>query len=89
MIAPGAASPPPGRTDTMIGKTISRYRIEEKLGSSGMGEVYRRHDKKLDPDVAPKVLLHPFANDDQRVGAFTPPHPHLKITKLITRMFST
>ena len=54
-----------------------------------MGEVYRRHHKKLGRDVAPKVLLRTFANDDQRVGAFTPPHPHLKIAKLITRMFST
>ena len=37
-----------------------------------MGEVYRRHDKKLGRDVAPKVLLHTFANDDQRVGRVYP-----------------
>ncbi len=73
----------------MIGKTLPHHRVEEKLASSGMGEVYRRHDKKLGRDVAPKVLLHTFANDDQRVGAFTPPQPHLKIAKLFTRMFST
>ncbi len=73
----------------MIGKKISHYRVTGKLGSGGMGEVYRRHDKKLGRDVAPKVLPHTFANDDQRVGAFHPPHPHLKIAKLITRMFST
>ncbi len=73
----------------MSGKKISHYRVTGKLGSGGMGEVYRRHDKKLGRDVVPKVLLHTFANDDQRVGAFTPPHPHLKIAKLIKRMFST
>ncbi len=73
----------------MIGKTLPHHRIEEKLGSGGMGEVYRRHDTKLGRDVAPKVLPHTFANDDQRVGAFPSPHPHLKIAKLITRIFST
>ncbi len=73
----------------MMGKTLPHHRIEEKLGSVGMGEIYRPHDEKLGRDVAPKVLPHTFANDDQRVGAFTPPHPHLKIAKLITRMFTT
>ncbi len=73
----------------MIGKTISHYRVTGKLGSVGMGEIYCPHDEKLGRDVAPKVLPHTFANDGQRVGAFTPPHPHLKIAKLITRLFST
>ncbi len=73
----------------MIGKKLGHFRIEAKLGSGGMGEVYRSHEQNLGRDVAPKVLLHTFANDDQRVGAFTPPHPHLQIAKLITRMFST
>ncbi|MFH1279210.1 MAG: protein kinase [Candidatus Eisenbacteria bacterium] len=69
----------------MIGKTIAHYRILEKIGAGGMGEVYRALDTKLGREVAVKVLpassaldpelLQRFRREAKAIAAFK--HPNI------------
>jgi non-specific serine/threonine protein kinase len=69
----------------MIGKTISHYRILEKLGEGGMGIVYKAEDTKLDRTVALKFLTQQALGGEEEKARFTHeaksaaalPHPNI------------
>ncbi len=52
------------------GTLLSHYRVIEKIGAGGMGEVYRAQDTRLGRDVAIKVIRPELARDPDRIRRF-------------------
>ena len=79
-------APEPSPVQTGIaGRRLGPYTMVGRLGSGGMGEVYRARDARLDRDVAIKILPQHFTSDPERRARFarearllaTLNHPHI------------
>ena len=52
------------------GTRLNQYEVTAQLGAGGMGEVYRARDRRLQRDVAIKILPSLFATDTERLARF-------------------
>ncbi len=61
----------------MVGTMVSQYRIEARLGSGGMGVVYRASDTRLHRQVALKFLPETWSRDREARAAAALNHPNI------------
>jgi serine/threonine-protein kinase len=59
-----------GQADSLVGETIGHYKISERIGSGGMGEVYLATDITAGRQAALKILPTRFAGDAERLKRF-------------------
>jgi serine/threonine protein kinase/Tol biopolymer transport system component len=58
------------KTRALSGRRLGVYQLQQRIGSGGMGEIYRAHDTRLGRDVAIKILPHGFSADPNRQARF-------------------
>ncbi|HYS51092.1 MAG TPA: protein kinase, partial [Burkholderiales bacterium] len=61
----------------LIGTMVSHYRIEERIGSGGMGIVYRARDTRLQRNIALKFLPEAWSADREARAAAALNHPNI------------
>src|SRR6185503_1783786 len=80
-----AVEPHPLSMGVTPGTSLGQYEITGRIGTGGMGEVYRARDRKLNREVALKVLPEGFTQDSDRLARFSREahllaalnHPHI------------